>query len=210
VPNAPPPGTSFTVESFTGSSNLFAIDIANTFWIPALKCANPCNDCHSEAFPSNCTSCFSSSTNFLLDTVVQTCVATCPTGYFANLTTNICVICSSTCLTCVDSATKCTSCNANGSTRNFYAPANECHGTCPVNATVRTYASPALTCLNCEASCATCSGPNSNECLTCLAGSYFYQNTCYTNCSTITPTFEFYPKVSNCSSCPTDTGTANC
>lgn len=148
VPNYPPPTDSFTITTYDASG--YSIDSNNTYWVPALKCASPCEDCVTGQ-PTNCTACYTNTTLKYLDSVADTCVSTCSSGYYANSTSNTCIACNTNCLTCSGTATTCTSCKTTGATL-FYADNSVCYTTCPNNSTVKTYAS-GTTCLDCDSTC---------------------------------------------------------
>lgn len=51
-------------------------------------------------------------------------------------------------------------------------------------------------CAPCYATCATCSGPNSNQCLTCHELMFFFEGSCLTNCPV-----QYYNNGNQCSPC---------
>ena len=148
---------------------------------------------------NNCLSC--NSTTFL-DSTTNKCVFTCPDGYYGDSTTNTCKLCYSTtnasdimqsCKTCSGgSSSSCLSCD---SPNYFYSSNTSCLKECPdgwypdsnLNACQPCYQNlPPST----WGSCATCTGPLFNNCLTCSNSSYWASilyfdpasNTCVNPC----------------------------
>ncbi|CAI2382006.1 unnamed protein product [Moneuplotes crassus] len=94
---------SFTIE--TKDDNDISIDYVGTGVTYTKLCNSPCLTCLNDL--SNCTSCYSSSSNpFLFN---STCVNSCPNGYFKD-SDQSCQPCKSPCLTCENSASECLSC----------------------------------------------------------------------------------------------------
>jgi proprotein convertase subtilisin/kexin type 5 len=109
---------------------------------------------------------FSTSTRVLS----SQCVLNCPTGYFNN--EKVCSLCNSTCVSCVNSANNCTSCQ-NG----FYLFDFKCITNCPVGF----YKSLINNiCLKCNSLCYDCL--NSTFCNTCISPYLTYQGKCSINC----------------------------
>ena len=137
---------------------------------------NACMTCNG----GNSNNCLSCSTGLFLDTTTNTCVGTCPDGYWGDTTNNTCKPCyispnpatdiSKGCKTCFGpTQIECSSCNSG----NFLHSVNSsCLSSCPDG----WYANPASdSCDPCYTtsatsgylSCATCNGPNYNNCLSC-------------------------------------------
>lgn len=77
-------------------------------------------------------------------------------------TGSVCIACSYKCLTCLNSATNCTSCQT-GSFRVYMANACNCQS--------NYYDSGVTTCTACSYTCLTCNGVAKSNCLTCSAAS---------------------------------------
>ena len=179
----------------------------NGWWgdLPSLTCkicyqytaTNPtvftCATCNGGNY-YNCQTCNSP---YFLDSITNTCVQTCPAGYWGASSSNTCQLCYSTgsstaaCKTCSGgSNTQCTSCNR-GTYLYTSGTSNTCITACPGG----WYAdSLSLTCKPCFQSstpistpntCATCNGPNSNQCITCLSTAYWdpLTSSCINPCS---------------------------
>lgn len=104
----------------------------------------------------------------------NSCVSSCPSGFFQNST--ICYACVSPCLTCT-SATLCLSCIIDYYNNNFTCVnASSCpSGTFP-NAT-------AHNCDYCSNNCTTCSMISSN-CTSCSSPLFLYNDSCVSSCPT--------------------------
>ena len=93
-------------------------------------CNPRCVSCFNNG--NNCTTCRTTGSNagfqIITDFVANTgpCYGICPNGYFANLTTRFCDLCTSPCKTCNLLTTNCTSCII-----NFYLLNYTCYSTCP-------------------------------------------------------------------------------
>ena len=92
--------------------------------------------------------------------------------------------CDPSCLTCVGgTSTDCTSCSS-GLYLNL-PPVGSCSISCPSGYWQDGTNNKCQACWNSATSpytCATCVGPNSNECGTCIAGNFFYQGECLDSC----------------------------
>lgn len=134
-----------------------------------LACQSPCGTC--SVTQTNCTSCLStlSPSQYLAG---NTCVATCPSGFYGNVSTLTCTGCVSPCATCT-SASSCLSCVVGS---NLFQ--NTCSSTCQDG----TYVSNGV-CSPCSAGCKTCSGTAAN-CGTCNSGYFMVVSTssCVTTC----------------------------
>lgn len=138
-------------------------------------CDLRCTACHTVL--DNCTACTTSGiwTAYLSTTVnpnYPTCVNPCPDGYFANKTSRTCDLCNSSCATCLNSATYCTSCVA-----GYYWTGWFCYSPCPT----QYFLDPNGTnCTKCSPFCNVCEGVY-NVCTVCtLSGqfkAYLYNTT---------------------------------
>ena len=100
------------------------------------------------------------------------CITSCPISYFSDSANSKCISCLSSCNTCTKSSKICSSCS---SIRTLVK------GTCQC---LEKYSHSNGECYDCESSCATCSGPDSDDCLTCIKGLYLEpnNNTCLSSC----------------------------
>mgnify|MGYP000876556740 FL=1 len=142
--------------------------------------------------------CLTCNSPYFLDSTTGTCVKICPNGYWGDPGSKTCQPCFSTasptaimktCKTCTGpSDTQCTSCDSG---IYLYTNNNTCLEGCPGG----WY--PDTTTLSCElcfqsssassvpSTCATCIGPSSNQCVTCLSGFYWnpLTSSCIKTCS---------------------------
>jgi hypothetical protein len=95
---------------------------------------------------------------------------TCAGGPGMNYGSNDCSTCHSSCRTCSGpSSTECYSCTS----PNFMVVTNmSCVPACPIQ---MYYNATEMKCLNCDPSCAHCSGPGITECTQCMSAGYFIQ-----------------------------------
>ncbi|CAG9331567.1 unnamed protein product [Blepharisma stoltei] len=165
-------------------------------------CNINCLDCYSAA--SYCSSCPSIYGNKYLNLLTYVCVATCPALITVPDSSDFkCYPCDSSCATCNGkNANNCLTCPSTGTIYftsdnkclssctpqyNFYNTTSaryECISTCPTN---HYYITADLTsCLPCDSTCLTCSGPANNNCSSCdMTGTYPYKtpdNYCVTTC----------------------------
>ena len=150
-----------------------------------LACSSSCATCTSGA--NNCTSC-SSGAN-LYD---NTCIASCPDGYYANNQLHECLPCNSTCANCVTSPYICTSCPA-----GTFLDGNECVSLCPD----ATFVS-GTSCAVCSQPCYNCNG-TSTTCTSCTSG-FLYDSVCYPTC----PAGSVQADIHSCATC--DPNCATC
>lgn len=68
-----------------------------------MLCNSKCTTCLAEDICFGCVAGY-----FLFD---ELCIQYCPDGYYGNAANNTCVSCDSSCKTCRDISTKCTSCD---------------------------------------------------------------------------------------------------
>ena len=119
----------------------------------------------------------------------QYCVQTCPINYYASTVTQRCELCVNGCNNCTN-ATFCFSCYPGylfsnnlciqmcSSTLNFYYN-GACIAACPSGTYLM---SDQITCNNCSSTCATCSGSATN-CVQCV-GAFLYNGQCVSKCPT--------------------------
>ncbi|KZS98770.1 growth factor receptor domain-containing protein [Sistotremastrum niveocremeum HHB9708] len=112
-----------------------------------------------------------------------TACAACAKGFFLSSSGN-CQVCSIGCTECSDGSGDCITC-----ANNFTADANDrtkCDpvlpnsangGTCPSGSFASGNTSNTA-CTACSPVCGTCTGPTSNECITCASGSYLLNGNC--------------------------------
>ena len=161
-----------------------------------IACSDICATCDGPT-PNDCTSC---NTGLYLS-IINTCENNCPSGTFPDDTSQSCqgnsslvllminyffIVCDTTCLTCSGPlSANCTSCDTADQTPFLYN--SKCYTTCPDGTYPNT---PDSKCyriyrifpfsevlmmvlfLACSDSCATCTGPNPNDCTSCHSGLY--------------------------------------
>jgi len=134
------------------------------------SCTTPCKNCTGVS--TNCTSCTG---GYYLTS--NQCETTCPDGYYADPSTNTCLICNAACLTCNEMfAINCLSCSP-----GFVLMSGQC--------------------LACDTSCTTCSGIGNTDCITCNGSLYYQQGSCVGTCGK-----DYYIMTSpmkQCIKCPT-------
>ena len=69
------------------------------------NCATGCLACFGGSI-TQCYNCTNSTSNFYLDYGTTTCTQSCPDGEYST-TDNLCLLCSSTCITCINTAAEC-------------------------------------------------------------------------------------------------------
>ena len=188
-------------------------DTANKLCSPCYVAGSPtsnsqsCKTCSGN--PTACSTCYS---GIFFHSMSQECLLFCPTGWYGDSTTYTCVQCyqgtasspEKACQTCNGSSSSdCLSCQDSST----YLYQGTCLDSCPPG----TYPdSTTMTCKPCfqgvvglypAYACLTCNGPNSNNCLSCSDGYYFYppNSTCLQKC----PLFGWYSDSQNntCSPC---------
>ena len=140
-----------------------------------LICVSPCITCISETV---CVTCLTGYYFYR-----GSCVNACPSGFYAGSTVSSagtsqpnCLVCDSSCLTCQNTSTYCTSCPSG---YNLDSQGN-CNSNCSSPSTY--YVLTTRQCLNCSGSCYTCQGPLSTDCLSCRPPLSLYGGQCVTNC----------------------------
>ncbi|EAR96681.1 leishmanolysin family protein (macronuclear) [Tetrahymena thermophila SB210] len=147
------------------------------------QCTNPCASCTSD--PSHCTTCIGN----LYISPQNTCVSTCPTGYFQNNSNMTCTACPIGCISCSDAKT-CIKCDdSNG------------------------YRLQGNSCTLCVYPCATCSTSNPNSCLSCENKMYLLNNQCVSSCTNgyyNGPNYTCSQCISGCSQCSDGVSCTSC
>ena len=171
-------------------------------------CDPSCQTCSDNR---SCTTCPSSARFALASGPSVTCVATCPAGtYVGTLASGApaCEPCHASCRSCSGArANECTDCEQHSCATSACPPTKRpildggyCLSACPDSKYHDTFR-----CLDCDASCATCLGPRSRDCLTCALGARRSGALCLRDCQA----GSFYDDaLADCSSC--DPMCANC
>ncbi|CAI2365637.1 unnamed protein product [Moneuplotes crassus] len=136
----------------------------------------PCNSaCGKCTGPTDldCTECKSNSTHLYSEYNGQ-CVDPCPAKLYKNVNSLKCEECHPFCLSCYGPlSTQCTACNTNN--RYVLTDPNTCmYLTCPEQ---YYYDKTSQDCQPCHKNCKECSGPNSEECLSCPFSRFLNQPT---------------------------------
>ncbi|KAL4482616.1 hypothetical protein ABPG73_021276 [Tetrahymena malaccensis] len=141
-------------------------------------CDKSCYQCKGPN-SNQCTACQGTSCNvnqFLH--LGNTCVSTCPAGYYSNVT--VCQICSKNCQTCnyPGDDSSCSTCK-----NNQFLYKGQCYQNCP-NKTFSQTIQGIQVCTDCDSSCAACNGPTNTNCTQCALPNYLLQstNSCVQNC----------------------------
>ncbi len=174
--------------------------------IACVDCSVSCLTC--SLLGTNCTSCASNTYlwNF-------TCVATCPTQTYLNVTLNACVKCQYPCVTCASAANNCTTCT----TGYVHNTDNTCSSQCSDGSYLHTDPSTNVTsCVTCAlTNCKTC---DSTQCYKCSTNYYSYtapSSDIITSCISTCPSNYFAQEsTSSCEKCVdlcmTCTSVTNC
>ena len=133
-----------------------------------IACDNPCETCQLP-LSDWCATCMSESPYFVPDT--GTCVSSCSPPYTVDEAAKTCLGCDPTCSTC--SPTVSTDCyNCKSSYPYYWTESKKCSaGNCPDGSYLSDVGQKL--CSSCHDSCKTCSGPNSNQCLSCKNLAYY-------------------------------------
>ena len=136
-----------------------------------VRCHESCYRCSGLA-ANQCTKCDGSHV-VMTD---GTCLTACPSGYF-NQGGN-CTKCSSTCMECNVTSTRCTKCRPTD-IEGYLGPNNTCVENCPAGY----YKNPSTgVCTVCNAVCAECSD-SATTCTRCPAGSFLQGTSCVPSCT---------------------------
>jgi len=193
------------VTSFDSGNNI--IDQSSTDIKFAIACVLPCKTCTTNT--SSCLSCYNNTNISQYNIYFPTnnsCLLSCPTGYYEDIPTLTCFVCSSTCLTCSFSINNCTSCNQSSSYLALYITNynGACLSACPTLFYLSNSTTPPQ-CVSCVSPCLSCTGLTS--CLSCASGYYYYSQTCTSNC----PVNLTIPNnaTKNCDACNTQCATCS-
>jgi proprotein convertase subtilisin/kexin type 5 len=170
--------TSCLTCDLSGGQQLFLDVITN---ICGLKCSQnyysgfggvyQCNQCDISCISCNainsnngCTTCNEAAGYNLALASTTKCILGCPQGQYVTGSPKVCNSCDANCLTCQTTATNCLSCGLSVGSQMFLNPS----ATCVVNCPSKYYPeSISKTCLPCDSSCLTCSGPLATNCISC-------------------------------------------
>ncbi|KAL4489764.1 hypothetical protein ABPG72_022404 [Tetrahymena utriculariae] len=143
---------------------------------------NICSNCDA-----NCATCYGgTSSNCLTCNLplsyqksTSECISSCTSGQYLDTNTNNCTQCDSSCLNCFGGSKKqCVDCQL---PRYFQKLTTSCELQCQPNQYGN---SKTAMCEQCDNSCATCSGPSNNQCLSCENSLFYLQTSgaCVSNC----------------------------
>ncbi|EAR95397.3 transmembrane protein, putative (macronuclear) [Tetrahymena thermophila SB210] len=186
-------GQSFGYCVSTCSSSYYKDDST----MKCLKCNSNCLEC-TQNQPDFCSKCTNGN---YLTIGTGLCVSDCGQGQWGRNTDWSCQYCNSSCYTCSQSATNCTSC-----TGVLYLYNNQCLNDCPDGY----YKGINNTCQQCDPSCKTCDNAGNTSCLSCSPSYGYLKNGMCIQCP-----IQFYgennnqtcqPCHSSCYSC--DAGTS--
>ncbi|XP_072167350.1 proprotein convertase subtilisin/kexin type 5-like [Diadema setosum] len=143
------------------------------------QCSIECLDCTSSYL--NCISCREGT--FLYQ---QRCFSTCPSGYDEDARTKHCVqrdrLCPLFCVECDDWG-DCTQCEANY-VEYFGECVKESEMACRLNEYIASFdENNEPRCEQCHLSCATCLGPDAQDCVSCADSLHFRGSRCVTDCN---------------------------
>jgi proprotein convertase subtilisin/kexin type 5 len=170
-------------------------------------CPTGCAACTGNAVTGGSgTQCTACSGTYYLQHGTTTCSVGCTTGYYngTGADANKCLQCDSTCASCTDGTTQCTTC-ASGT------PLKQTDGTCVASCLGNQF-TLSSNCVNCPPSCSTCTGPgvdgdgNANQCQSCQndGDSDYYLQQGTTTCSrTACLGTQFVATGNVCTNCPT-------
>ncbi|XP_031458302.1 proprotein convertase subtilisin/kexin type 5 [Phasianus colchicus] len=133
------------------------------------KCSPNCETCvggHSDQ-------CMTCKSGYYLNEVTNSCITTCPDGFYLDKNKIVCRKCSENCKTCVEFQI-CTECKHGLSL----------HGTkCAIRCEDGKYHN-GRECEPCHRSCATCAGAGVDACINCTQGYFLEDGRCVQSCST--------------------------
>merc|ERR1719272_2377527 len=161
-----------------------------------------CEECAVGTFMANdCTS--------TANTDCQTC-NTCDDGkYIVSLCSGTddttCGDCTDNCNQCTGSGAQCTQCGP-----GYFLNNQLCVSTCADGTYSNVDSTGAQTCFACDPLCKTCSGPTSNQCLSCNTPFNLDGSTCVNFCNLKTEVIEFKPEVGEgCLACDSSCGSCS-
>ncbi|KAK3565727.1 hypothetical protein QTP86_014189 [Hemibagrus guttatus] len=134
------------------------------------KCSPLCESCIGSR-SDQCTACRQ---GFYLKEGVNTCIYTCPEGYYLDPDAGMCRKCSENCKKCT-SANICTECKPGLSLQG-----NRCQLTCEAGTY---YNGHKRVCEPCHPACATCAGTGMEACTKCAEGYYLEEWRCVASCN---------------------------
>jgi proprotein convertase subtilisin/kexin type 5 len=155
-------------------------------------CATGCKACTGPT-ASECSSCKMdplSSTQYYLVYSSSICSQSCPSGQYSNNTSNRCLMCSLSCLTCSGSASNCLTCGLSVGGLDLFLSGSQCLAVCAQGY----YGEVAdHTCKVCTAGCAACTGVGLTVCSQCtnVSSTVFYKQIGTTICGTTCPAGQF-------------------
>ncbi|CDW73373.1 UNKNOWN [Stylonychia lemnae] len=170
---------SFMLEYFTPEG--YPIEIIQSGLTLKTKCNWPCRDCNIiNGGPTTCTACNPKDITSLYMLQDSTCISNCSTSYYfsGSDSQGLCLKCNSTCLTCNQSASECTSCNTKS---NYpFLSSKECVTACP---TGQITDKSQGRCIPCTPPCKNCS-VSPTTCTTCENNFYQLSSQCLSSCPT--------------------------
>jgi hypothetical protein len=186
----------FSMNSYDSNNN--AIDSSTTNTKYTVPCTLPCRSCSATLI--QCLSCYTLDN---LQTIVANqkylslgnCNIACNSSAYADVN-YICYACDSSCKTCSQSATNCTSCFATSP----YILNNTCYSTCPSGYYADATNSQCVACIN---NCKTCL--SASICVTCNTNYNLNGTSCISTCPPLyySQNQVCVPCSSNCASCDT-------
>jgi proprotein convertase subtilisin/kexin type 5 len=167
-----PDGGSIQVSGSTQCTSTCPLgQIPSTDGLQCLPCTAPCVECTGT--PTNCTKCGTiSSTQYFLNDTTPTdpatggvCVTRCLSNLYENTLNSVCTLCDAMCLSCMNTASNCSSCRVVSGTNYFLQPSGLlCLSTCPVGFYGN---SSTFRCMPCDSRCSACTGPTNGSCSAC-------------------------------------------
>jgi hypothetical protein len=171
--------------------------------------SNICRPCH--VYCATCddvteNSCLTCSAAFTYQPATKYCRRNCVSHQYYLPVLNSCPTCYTNCLECSGPlSTECLSCYPG----SFKRADNSCLLNCLANQYYDALGT--MICQNCHATCATCSGPTSTNCLTCPVGKVLnFDNSCLSSCplNTFLSAGNCFPCALNCPTCTSSATTA--
>ncbi|XP_062274784.1 proprotein convertase subtilisin/kexin type 6 [Scomber scombrus] len=134
------------------------------------RCTKGCEKCDGRS----ASSCLLCRRGLYLNALNSSCIDTCPSGYFADESQRLCLMCHERCMTCLRYADRCTACSEGYSLAGM---------TCVPECTNGTFFHlEEMTCSPCHSSCRTCTGPGKEECIQCAEGYLQQEWRCVQTC----------------------------
>ena len=168
-----------------------------TYWRASDNTCQPCHgDCSTCSGPAanECLSCSDSAKILASHPAAGPCTACASNQFKSDVKT--CFNCHGDCSTCDGAAaSNCLSCTDSVKIIASHPTSGACTG-CPANQ----HKASVSTCSNCHADCATCSGGNNNECITCVAMKVNPSSPTPGSCTTCSSS-QFKASETTCSAC---------